>query len=98
MVVALGCIILLGSLFMLVAPALRASYQQGQRDLQERLFCIKLRLVRKYYPALHDLTYSEIMEQYDIEALYEDIGRSRYSAVPYHPYSRTTNSGENAAA
>ncbi len=81
MLVALACVILCIFLVALIAPVLQQSYDRGQSELQERLMCIRLRLVRKYYPQLHELTYTEILEQYDIEALYNDIGRSRYTTI-----------------
>jgi hypothetical protein len=81
MLVAFGCVILCISLLALIAPVLQQSYDRGQIELQQRLLLIKLRLVRKYYPQLHELTYTEIMEQYDVEALYDDIGRSRYTTI-----------------
>lgn len=65
----------------LAAPVLRASYFQGQQNLEERFLLIKLRIVRKYYPQLQELTYTEILEQYDVDALYNDIGKSPYSAM-----------------
>lgn len=73
--------LLCGSIVALAAPVLRASYAEKQRSLEERFFLIKLRLVRKYYPQLHDLTYTEILEEYDVEALYNDIGKSPYSTA-----------------
>ena len=35
----------------------------------------KLRMVRKYYPELDEMTYSEIVAEYNVEALYNNIGR-----------------------
>lgn len=72
-----------GFIISLAAPVLRASYYQGQRNLDERFFLIKLRIVRKYYPQLQELTYTEILEQYDVEALYHDIGKSPYASMGY---------------
>jgi hypothetical protein len=60
-------------------PVLRRSYQLSEAKRAERLFYTKLRLVRKYYPQLHELTYTEIIEQYDVEALYDNIGRDFYT-------------------
>ncbi len=68
-----------GFIITLAAPVLRASYFQGQRNLEERFFLIKLRMVRKYYPKLQELTYTEILEQYDVESLYHGIGKSPYT-------------------
>jgi hypothetical protein len=80
--------LLCGSIVALAAPVLRASYEVKQRNLEERFFFIKLRLVRKYYPQLHELTYTEILEEYDVESLYNDIGKSPYStgtpSVEFH--------------
>jgi hypothetical protein len=56
--------------------------------LEERFFLIKLRIVRKYYPKLQELTYAEILEQYDVEALYHDIGKSPYTSIEYGDFQR----------
>lgn len=76
----LASAVMCGTIVAIAAPVLRASYRQGQRDLEERFFLIKLRIVRKYYPQLQELTYSEILEEYDIDALYNDIGKSPYTS------------------
>ncbi len=35
----------------------------------------KLRIVRKYYPELRDVTYSEIVAEYNVDTLYDNLGR-----------------------
>jgi len=68
-------ILLVGDVFV---ATLRASYLRAEIALEESYFHTKLRLVRRFYPQLQELTYSEIVEQYDVDALYENIGRSRH--------------------
>lgn len=41
---------------------------------EQALFFAKLRIIRRYYRELDHLTYSEIIEQYDLDSLYEGIG------------------------
>jgi hypothetical protein len=60
----------------LVVPAIARARQLGKKREQERFYLTKLRIVRRYYTTLSELTYSEIVERYDVEALYENLGRS----------------------
>jgi hypothetical protein len=58
----------------LLLPALRTAQTKDQAKRQEQLYFTKLRLIRKYYSELQEHTYSEIAEQYDVEALWNNIG------------------------
>jgi hypothetical protein len=75
MVIFLATLVCLTICWELMIPTLRRSYAKGQRAAEERMFLIKLRIIRKYYPPLQELTCSEIIEAYDVEALYDNIGR-----------------------
>jgi hypothetical protein len=77
-----GGVIILATLAWLAAPVLFDSYERRQREIRDHLFLVKLRIVRKCYPDLQEMTYSEILETYDVDALYDDIGRSPFSTVP----------------
>ena len=69
----------------MVFPALLLSHVQAEQQTHEQIFFMKLRLIRKYYPLLQDLTYSEILEKYDVDSLFDDIGRSKYTTVYHRP-------------
>jgi hypothetical protein len=72
---ALSFIICTALVIELVVPALLRSYRASEERRYEKLVFTKLRMVRKYYPELNDLTYSEIIAEYNVEALYDNIGR-----------------------
>ena len=69
---------LLLTLLWVTIPILRSLRKSGEESLEEAVFLVKLRLVRKYYPELHELSYTEIAERFDIDRAYENIGRSIY--------------------
>jgi hypothetical protein len=72
---ALSFIICTALVIELVIPALLRSYRLSEERRNEKLMLTKLRMVRKYYPEFNDLTYSEIVAEYNVEALYDNIGR-----------------------
>jgi hypothetical protein len=65
------CAYLVGEL---VVPAIRNARALEMERRREKVYHLKLRLVRKYYTELSELTYSEIVEQYDVDALWDNIG------------------------
>ena len=75
MSLALSFIICTALVIELVIPALLRSYRASEERRNEQLMFTKLRMVRKYYPELNELTYSEIIAEYNVEALYDNIGR-----------------------
>jgi hypothetical protein len=75
MAVGLSFIICLALVVELVIPAILRSYRSSENKRHEELFLTKLRIVRRYYPELNDATYSEIMAEYNVEALYDNLGR-----------------------
>ena len=77
----LSLMICTGLMLELVVPAVTRARQLGKKREQERFYLTKLRIVRRYYPTLSELTYSEIVEQYDVEALYENLGRSGFATA-----------------
>lgn len=55
-------------------------YQQYCRQESERRFAIKYKnfkliAVRRYYPTLQQLSFSEIEEKYNLDLIYQNIGR-----------------------
>jgi hypothetical protein len=72
---ALSFIICSALVVELVVPALLRSYRASEKKRYEKFALTKLRMVRKYYSELSDLTYSEIVAEYNVEALYDNIGR-----------------------
>ena len=65
------CAYLIGEV---VVPALRTAQRREMERRREQLYLQKLRLVRRYYPELAELTYSEIVDRYDVEILWNNIG------------------------
>jgi len=43
------------------------------RDARETYAMFKLRTVRRYYPELHKYSYEEILSEYDVNALYNNL-------------------------
>lgn len=72
---AISFIICAALVIELVIPALLRSYRASEERRNEELMFTKLRMVRKYYPELNELTYSEIVAEYNVQALYDNIGR-----------------------
>lgn len=75
--------IAVGELFVL---AVLHAHTESAKQARERYTHTQLRLIRRFYPELTDLTYCEIVELYDIHALYNGIGshRSTLSAIKDH--------------
>jgi hypothetical protein len=59
----------------LVGPVVRANQERRNAEFHEALYLTKLRIVRKYYPSLARSTYTEIARNFDVEELYDNIGR-----------------------
>lgn len=86
--IALSFVICTALVIELVIPAIWRSYRRSEAAQQEKLFFTKLRIVRKYYPELNDSTYSEILAEYDVEALYNNLGRKPLKRLSYGPQAR----------
>ena len=56
-------------------PILKAARERSRRGIEEAYKLEKLRAVRQCYPALDELSYTEISALYDVDAAYDDIGR-----------------------
>ena len=56
-------------------PIARSSISKKTRQAEEALFLAKLQIVREHYPQLKRFTYREIVERFDIESIYNQIGR-----------------------
>lgn len=65
------CAYLIGEM---IVPALRTAQTKEMERRREQVYLQRLRLVRRYYPELAELTYSEIVDQYDVEILWNNIG------------------------
>ncbi len=64
----------IGELFVL---AVFQAHAVSTAQARERFIHTQLRLVRRFYPELANLTYSEIVECYDVQTLYNRIGQHR---------------------
>jgi hypothetical protein len=58
----------------LVVPAMRNARALERERRLEQVYHLKLRLVRRYYKELSELTYTEIADQYDVDVLWNNIG------------------------
>ena len=67
----------------LLVPALKAARARDLAERQERLYLTKLRIIRKYYPELEQKTYSEIVEHYDVETLWNNIGTHPRNTITF---------------
>jgi hypothetical protein len=67
----------------LLVPALKAARAKDLEERHEQLYLTKLRIVRKYYPELDQKTYSEIVEQYDVETLWNNIGTHPRNTIAF---------------
>lgn len=74
----------------LLVPALKAARAKDLEERYEQLYLTKLRLIRKYYPELDQKTYSEIVEQYDVETLWNNIGTHPRNTTAFVSTLRTT--------
>ena len=72
--------VLLGAtltLFGVVIPLRRARHLQVQDDFLKKLHSFKLIAVRRAYPSLKALSFNEIEDRYDLEEIYQRIGKNR---------------------
>ena len=58
-------------------PIVQVQSIRRQAEINEAMYLAKLKLVRNYYPTLSRFTYTEIARLYDIDTLYDNIGRGR---------------------
>lgn len=63
------------AIFTVVLPFLRFNRMERERRFEEKLRFVKLWAIKKYYPALSDMTFEEIAETFDIDLAYNNIGR-----------------------
>lgn len=56
-------------------PFIAQGREIASREQTEDWALLQLKIVRRFYPELHDLTYHEIIERYDIDALYNNLGQ-----------------------
>lgn len=75
MVTIVALLVTLLSLYYIVIPVMQYNRYVARREWEEELKYFKLRAVKRYYPALRDLSYSEIQETYNVDAAYDNIGR-----------------------
>jgi hypothetical protein len=59
----------------LIVPVMRANEVRRSAEYREALYLTKLRIVRRYYPSLARSTYTEIARNFDVDELYDNIGR-----------------------
>ena len=65
------------ALFGIVIPLRRAHHLQVQDDFLKKLHAFKLIAVRRAYPSLKALSFNEIEDRYDLDDIYERIGKNR---------------------
>ena len=65
----------------LLVLAIERNNARRLKESSERFRMTQLRTVRRFYPELTSLTYSEILRNYDLQALYDDIGRHRSTLI-----------------
>ena len=58
-----------------VMPISKARRVKAGREWEENLKWVKLRAIRRYYPALRNLPEEVIMRKYDLDSWYNSIGR-----------------------
>ena len=56
-------------------PYLQLGVRRARKAQKEQWFLTQLKLVRQLYPELHDVPYARIAADYDVSALYQNIGR-----------------------
>ena len=62
---------LIFSYFFLIRPLQHDFARARERRIQEEYYLFQLKRVREHYPTLHDLSYEEIRERYNVrEAFY----------------------------
>ena len=66
--------------WMILSPCWKAQRARNTRDCQEVYHAYRLRMVRRYYPELKNLSFSEIEENWDVNHAFDLIGT--YSVRP----------------
>ena len=56
-------------------PVMRAQRAKSRRQIHEAYRSVKLRAVRRNYPALRGLSDQEILQRFNVSAAYDNIGR-----------------------
>ena len=84
MAAALTLIYVAGSLLWVVIPICRAYLRKQEQAAEEAFFLLKLRLVRKHYKSLQDLSYGEIMQKIDVDVAFDNIGRNEIMQRRYN--------------
>lgn len=65
--------------FMVLAPTLRWNETRIERRCEEAFKHHKIRTLRRLYPELKQIPYHDIGHYFDIDACYNNIGRSSYA-------------------
>ena len=81
MEIACSLIICLVLLLEIIGPAIKNARHRNEANLEQRFFLTKLRIVRRFYPQLSELTYCEILDRYDVDALYDNLGRGSANRI-----------------
>jgi len=73
----IGAICLALSWLWLIRPFLIAEHVKAEKASNQVYLFTKLKIVRSYYSEMQDLTYTEILREYDVDGAYNNIGRHR---------------------
>ena len=60
---------------LVLLPCWRAQQERLQAEFDEVYHAFKLRMVRRYYPDYRHLSFSELEDQFDIDASFHNIGK-----------------------
>lgn len=61
------------SWFFLIIPIRKEISAYKKRDFEEKYYLFQLKAVREYYESLHNLSYEEIHEKYDVRDAFQSI-------------------------
>ena len=62
---------------MILSPCWKAQRARNAREYQEVYHAYRLRMVRRFYPELRNLSFSELEENFDIDQAFDRIGSFR---------------------
>jgi hypothetical protein len=60
--------------WMILSPCWKAQHARNVRDYQEVYHAYRLRMVRRFYPELRHLSFSELEDNFDIDQAFDRIG------------------------
>lgn len=59
--------------FLVIVPMQRESVRIQEEDFRQRYYLFQLKQVRRNYPTLHGLSYSEIRSRYNVSESYRRL-------------------------